>query len=78
VDEISIYPNPASTTLNVRGINDVKAAILIEDLLGREVLRVESNSESSILDIQNIPAGIYECIITSASGVRTALPFVKE
>jgi Glycosyl hydrolase family 20, domain 2/Secretion system C-terminal sorting domain len=76
--EISIYPNPASTALNIRGMSDEQATILIEDLLGREVSRSESNSGSSILDIQNIPAGMYECIITSASGVRTALPFVKE
>jgi Glycosyl hydrolase family 20, domain 2/Secretion system C-terminal sorting domain len=76
--EIRIYPNPASTALNIRGMSDEQATILIEDLLGREVSRSESNSESSILDIQNIPAGIYECIITSSSGTRTALPFVKE
>ena len=78
VEEISIYPNPASTALNIRGMSDEQATILIEDLLGREIFRVESNSGSSILDIQNIPTGMYECIITSASGTRTALPFVKE
>ncbi len=75
---IDIYPNPATSTLTVSGINDQGTSILIEDLLGRAVMSSETTSTSSELDIQNIPAGIYECIITSESGARTALPFVKE
>ena len=73
-----LFPNPAVTTLTVSGMNDEPATILIEDLLGRDVMNFEATLTSSVLDIQNIPAGIYECIVTSASGARTALPFVKE
>ncbi len=76
--QISIYPNPTSGTLNIRGTQNEKSTIQIEDLLGREIQCFETESATSILDIQNIPAGIYECIITNASGARTALPFVKE
>ncbi len=77
-NEINIYPNPASTTLTVSGISGDRTTILIEDLLGREAARFETTSESSPLDIHNLPAGIYECIITPATSVRTAMPFVKE
>ncbi|MFI5201545.1 MAG: T9SS type A sorting domain-containing protein [Candidatus Kapaibacterium sp.] len=73
-----VFPNPASNTITVRGTNDEPATILIEDFLGREVARFEASSNTSILDIRNIPAGIYECIITDASGKREAMPFVKE
>jgi hypothetical protein len=77
-NEISIYPNPAQTTLTLLRNSDEPSAILINDILGREVMRFESSSQTSTFDIQNIPAGIYECIITEPSGVRTVLPFVKE
>jgi hypothetical protein len=59
-------------------MSDKPTTILIEDLLGRPTARLETSSESSVLDLQNIPAGIYECIITDTSGAREALPFVKE
>ncbi|HZK76015.1 MAG TPA: T9SS type A sorting domain-containing protein, partial [Candidatus Kapabacteria bacterium] len=77
-NEISIFPNPASATLTLRRNSDEPTTIRIEDLLGREVQRFETTSESSTLDIHTIPAGIYECIVTDASGAREALPFVKE
>lgn len=76
--QLSLYPNPAMNTLTVRRNSAARTTILIEDLLGREVARFEASSDASILDIKNIPAGIYECIVTNASGTRTALPFVKE
>lgn len=74
--KINIYPNPATATLTVSGIDDQKASILIEDLLGRDVARFENSS--STVDIENLSAGMYECIITSSSGTSTTLPFVKE
>jgi hypothetical protein len=75
---VQLFPNPALNTISVHGMGDEPTAILIEDMLGREVAHFEANSEAPILDIQNIPAGIYECIVTGASGARAALPFVKE
>ncbi len=75
---VQLFPNPALNTISVHGISDEPTTILIEDMLGREVASAEVTSVSSVLDIQNIPAGIYECIVTGASGARAALPFVKE
>jgi Secretion system C-terminal sorting domain/Glycosyl hydrolase family 20, domain 2 len=76
--DVTLYPNPASNIINVRGMSDEPTTIMIEDMLGREVISSEATSGSSVLDIQNIPSGIYECVITNGSGARTALPFVKE
>ena len=78
VSHMSIYPNPVLNTMTVVRDGDDLTTILIEDLLGREVRRFETLSASSILDIQDLPPGIYQCIIPEASGSRTALPFVKE
>jgi len=74
----SIFPNPAINTLTVHRNNASRITIMIEDLMGREVKSFETLSDESIIDVQNIPSGIYECIITEASGARMALPFVKE
>ncbi len=76
--QLSLYPNPATKTLTIRRNSEARTTILIEDFLGRVTARFETSSESSILNVQNIPAGIYECIITNASGTREALPFVKQ
>ena len=73
-----IFPNPASSTLTIHRNSAARTTILIEDFLGRKVRRFEASSESPTLDVHNIPTGIYECIITDASGHREALPFVKE
>jgi hypothetical protein len=78
LDHISLYPNPVANTMTVVRDGDDLTTILIEDLLGREVRRFETLSASSILDIQDLPPGMYQCIIPEASGSRIALPFVKE
>lgn len=76
--EAEIYPNPVMNTVTIRGHNLARTTALIEDLLGREVARFDLTSASASLDVQNIPVGIYECIITDAAGAREVLPFVKE
>lgn len=75
---ISIYPNPAQTTLTLFRNDDEPSTILINDILGKEVAHFETSTQTSTFDIQNIPAGVYECMITEPSGARTVLPFVKE
>jgi hypothetical protein len=78
VNHISIYPNPVVNTMTVVRDGDDLTTILIEDLLGREVRHFETSSATSIIDIMDLPSGIYECIIPDASGASAALPFVKE
>jgi hypothetical protein len=78
VSDLRLFPNPASNALTILRNSATRTSIFLEDLLGREVARFETSSESSILDIHNIPAGIYECIITDSSGKREIQQFVKE
>ncbi len=77
-DDVYLYPNPATNTIIVNKKSRDKAIILIEDMLGRKVTQTETLSNTATLDLRDIPAGIYECIVTDAFGNRNALPFVKE
>ena len=76
--DISIYPNPAQTTLTLLRNSTEPITIEIEDILGRGVSISSISQSSSTIDIQNIPSGVYECVIVNADGSRNRLPFVKE
>ena len=80
IDEIStnpaitISPNPASDRLNINTSLDI-AHIDIYDLIGRIVM---SENNSKVIDIESLSRGIYTIAITSQSGNRTAVKFVKD
>jgi hypothetical protein len=78
VDNISIFPNPASNILTIQNNNLTPVSIVIVDLLGREILRDVINSEDRTVDVHELPSGLYECIIRSEAGINEAIPFVKE
>lgn len=57
-----IYPNPATSTLVIEGI---QGQADIYDIIGRQILSVTLNDESSTIDISSFPNGLY--IIRSKS-----------
>ncbi len=62
--EIKIYPNPASNTIFIDLINKNQALLKLFDSFGRMILQ-ENINEKSIIDLENIPSGIYFYIIES-------------
>ncbi|MEN9997568.1 MAG: hypothetical protein RI922_558 [Bacteroidota bacterium] len=71
--EISIYPNPGSSTISIQNLNNFDA-IKIIDLQGRTVL--ESHTEDQI-DVSSLKAGNYIIQVFSADLVRS-LSFIKD
>ena len=60
-DEVTLYPNPARNELNVLFNPDAGIKIIsVYNLIGKavNVYKLSSNS-SAMLDIQNLPSGIY-------------------
>jgi hypothetical protein len=58
--DISIYPNPGTGNFTISFSDEAEKDILILDMLGNVVLRVErSTSQSVMIDISEQPAGIY-------------------
>lgn len=66
--KIKIFPNPATTVVNILGlVNTAKANISISDVYGKEVLNLvrEIRNESLSIAIPNLEAGIFVIRITS-------------
>ncbi len=71
--EISIYPNPGSSTISIQNLNNFDA-IKIIDLQGRTVL--ESHSKDQI-DVSSLMEGNYIIQVFTADAVRS-LSFIKD
>ncbi len=62
-----LYPNPAADYIMIRIDETARPAmreIRIVDITGREVLKVQSNSATVPLQLDNVSSGIYRCIIS--------------
>ncbi len=70
-----IYPNPSKglTNIHVSVVNGGKCSLRIYNQAGKEVetildQRVNSGFYNAELDTRNFPAGMYICVLTTASG----------
>lgn len=70
-----LYPNPASTVLNIKGDFDINESITIYNMLGQTIYtkRVTSNDES--IDIAFLAKGIYNVYFNTA---KVSYKFIKE
>lgn len=57
--KISVYPNPASKEIFIKGIKNKKATLEIISADGRKVLESKQITDSKSIDISGIPAGVY-------------------
>lgn len=58
----SVYPNPVSDELHIDlpyGAEDVKTTLTLVDMQGCAVRRVETVQTSNIINVSNLPQGIY-------------------
>ena len=70
---LSVYPNPTANhvTLDLSAYSDFEEAeISFRDEIGREVLRLHSETEITSVDISNLNAGIYG-VSVSVNGTTT-------
>ena len=65
--QLSIYPNPASTVLNVRGTQAQKLSCHVYTMMGTEVLRRDYWGTSASLQIAHLPAGAYVLRVNNQS-----------
>ncbi len=73
---LRIYPNPAHASLNLDG--DDIASIVILDLSGREVMRLQADQAQRTIDISQLNNGVYMLVATDHHGNRTIAKFVKK
>ncbi|MDZ4668950.1 MAG: T9SS type A sorting domain-containing protein, partial [bacterium] len=75
---LSIYPNPASSLLNIRidNANFKNASISIYNIAGTEVYNGTMNSTAQV-NIENLSNGVYFLTINNENGFNKTVKFVK-
>ena len=76
--DISIYPNPATTTLNLSstGIMDFEVSIL--DITGKVIKTKEISDQTFIFDVSDLSSGVYMLRMVSQEGTIKIVKFVKK
>lgn len=62
---LKIFPNPASSSVNIYSDKNLNKEVIIFDVLGKEILK--KNMYNGTLDISNIKAGVYLIKITETT-----------
>lgn len=76
-NEFSIYPNPASSLLNINSDKTIDH-IVISDITGQVVKTKHGHEQSSLsMNIRDLPAGIYMTGIYTTNGDLSTYKFVK-
>jgi hypothetical protein len=74
---ISIYPNPASSTITITSPNKL-SQITISNLIGQTKYSQVYEAEKVEINIANLPSGIYMVAIIDEEGNKTVKKIVKE
>lgn len=72
-DNISLYPNPATETLNIKvlsGIGEI-GSVSVYDITGKEIMTNDYSSSEVKLDISQINRGVYIVKVNSSLGICT-------
>lgn len=75
--EISIYPNPATTVLNLSSTEMMNFTICITDVTGRVVLREKVLDSFYPVDVSSLTSGIYLLRLETPEGATKSMKFVK-
>ena len=63
-NQVNVYPNPATTVLHIKGVDNGQTTALY-DMTGRKVLQRNFNSD---LSVEGLPEGLYLLHITTTDG----------
>ena len=72
----SMYPNPASSSLNISASSMIKNAV-IYNILGKQVMNLSINKNSESINVSNLASGMYLIKYTTESAFGTA-KFIKK
>lgn len=68
-DDLLIYPNPTTSTLNIELPTQLISPVRIYDVAGRLVLEQENNSISFQIDLMTLEKGTYSIVFEFEGGV---------
>lgn len=68
-DDVTVYPNPARSEVNVSFSKDAGIkAVAVYNLVGKQMMAYRISGNSAKLDIEKIPSGIYFIRLMDGSG----------
>ena len=75
-----MYPNPATTVLNIENLESASPFDTIEiiPLQGQLLQKQKANTFPFQIDISSLPQGMYLCRITSQNNQSQTLKFIKQ
>ncbi len=77
-NNISIYPNPANTTITIENSNFTKEqTISVFDMQGQLINTLVTNNKKTSFDISSYPSGVYVIEVRTEKGVEVR-KFIKE
>ncbi|WP_291720596.1 GEVED domain-containing protein [Bernardetia sp.] len=72
------YPNPASSSLNIKlGYFGVESELVVYSITGAEMIRTSLSEQNTTLDISKLAKGMYILSVNSGRKVET-IKFIKE
>jgi hypothetical protein len=66
---ILIWPNPTTMKAQISGL-PMGGTILVSEISGKEVIRVNDIAETETISIENLPSAIYQVIILNKQGEK--------
>lgn len=75
--EVSLYPNPASSRIVLDGLQDGEAEVRIHDLSGRLVLTRLAAGPTAVLDVSSLAPGCYMFRVEQGVGVKVVKVVVE-
>ncbi len=74
VSSISLYPNPATNEVNLRGLESGVWTMRIMDMTGRIVAedKITATGLDHQINIENLVNGVYQLALTNGTTVKTA------
>ncbi len=67
-----IYPNPATTVLNIVSSRNSQSEITVLNVLGREVIKHVTSNRQTQIDVSQLSSGLYWLKITKVTDPATA------
>ena len=69
---IEIYPNPAGNFITINSENKTEFNVIMFNIYGQQVLIEKNNIEKSVLDVRQLPSGVYFVKIYSNYDIKDA------
>jgi hypothetical protein len=77
VDEISLFPNPASAMLTVRSGKQING-IKVVDITGREWRAIRADDSRESFSVSELPVGVYLVKLNYENGSQQICKFIRE